>query len=249
MSEKYFRGKITFINNEKQKATIEYVTGNKIKTIQAIIDDKQQEKYVQQKLIKKPHRFLVGDNVKFIIKKSSANVFFADHILFEFNNAIEVLINKALLSNKFLGYIKIVDDKYFIKEIDSYLFFPLHISKFEIAPTVTEIERPVSFKMGNIDKPEKLIAELYNHSYTPGFLIAIKQSKKQEAIDAVVTKITPYGVFVILSESKIECKLTIDNAITEKLKEAEIKTDTALRVMIKHLTTEKIVIELVEVCN
>ena len=71
MSEKYFRGKITFINNEKQKATIEYVTGNKIKTIQAIIDDKQQEKYVQQKLIKKPHRFLVGDNVKFIIKKSS----------------------------------------------------------------------------------------------------------------------------------------------------------------------------------
>jgi hypothetical protein len=58
MSEKFFRGKITFINNDKHKATIEYVIQNKIKSIQAIIDDKQQEKYVQLKLIKKPHRFL-----------------------------------------------------------------------------------------------------------------------------------------------------------------------------------------------
>jgi hypothetical protein len=95
MSEKYYRGKITYINNDKQIATIEYITGNKSKNIQAIIDDKQQEKYVQLKLIKKPHRFLVGDNVKFIIKRSSAGVFFADHVLYEFNNALEVLINKA----------------------------------------------------------------------------------------------------------------------------------------------------------
>ena len=136
MSEKYFRGKITFINNDRKKATIEYVTNNKVKSIQAVIDDKQQEKYVQLKLIKKAHRFLVGDNVKFIIKKSAANVFFADHILYEYNNALEVLVEKASLTNKFLGYIKMVDDKYFIKEIDSYLFFPLHLSKFEIAAEV-----------------------------------------------------------------------------------------------------------------
>ena len=29
MSEKYFRGKITFINNDSQKATIEYTSNNK----------------------------------------------------------------------------------------------------------------------------------------------------------------------------------------------------------------------------
>ena len=245
MSEKYFRGKITFINNDRKKATIEYVTNNKVKSIQAVIDDKQQEKYVQLKLIKKAHRFLVGDNVKFIIKKSAANVFFADHILYEYNNALEVLVEKAALTNKFLGYIKIVDDKYFIKEIDSYLFFPLHLSKFEIAPEVAETEKLVSFKMMNTDKPDKISAELYNHNYTKGFLTAIKQSKKEEAIRAVVSKITPFGIFVLLAESNIECKIAITETLLEKIQSEEIKIGSELQVKIKHLTADRIVIELV----
>jgi hypothetical protein len=245
MSEKYYRGKITYINNEKQIATIEYITGNKSKNIQAIIDDKQQEKYVQLKLIKKPHRFLVGDNVKFIIKKSSAGVFFADHVLYEFNNALEVLINKAQLTNKFLGYIKQVDDQYFIKEIESYLFFPLRVYKYEIPPTETETDRAVTFKLTNLEKSDKLSAELFNHQYTPGFLIAIKQSKKEEPIEAVVSKITPFGLFVILAESEIECKIVIDEGIDQKLKSAEIILGASLIVKIKHLTPDRLVVELV----
>ena len=243
MSEKYFRGKITHINNDKQRATIEYVNQNKLKTIQAVIDDKQQEKYVQLKLIKKPHRFLVGDNVKFIIKKSSSNIFFADHVLYEFNNSLQVLIEKAKVANKFLGYIKIVDNKYFIKEIDSYLFFPLQVSKFEIAPTVEETERTVSFKFINLEKPDKITAELYNHNYVPGFKIAVKQHKAEETINAVVNKITPYGVFVILTESKLEAKLAIDDNITAKINNGEIVLEKSIQVKIKHLTGDRIVIE------
>ena len=246
MSDKYFRGKITFINNDKKKATIEYVTNNKIKTIQAVIDDKQQEKYVQLKLIKKPHRFLVGDNVKFIIKKSSANVFFADHIQYEFNNALEVLINKALTSNKFLGYIKNVDEIYFIKEIDSYLFFPLYISKYEMPPEVSEMEKPISFKLKNIEKPDKLEAELYNHNYTKGFLTAIKQSKKAEPIEAVVSKITPFGIFVTLAESNIECKIPYNDHLKAQVEKEVIIIGTKMLVKITHLTPDRIVVVLVE---
>jgi len=242
MSEKYFRGKITFINNDKQKATIEYVTNNKIKTIQAVIDDKQQDKYVQLKLIKKAHRFLVGDNVKFIIKKSSNNVFFADHVLYEFNNALEVLVNKAQISNKFLGYVKVVDEKYYIKEIDSYLFFPLTVSKFEIAPTEEELSKPVSFKFVDLEKPEKLEAALYNHEYLPGFLLAIKQHKKEEIIEATVTKISPYGVFVILSLAQLGAKLTMNTVIEAKIADAEIKEGATILVKITHLTSDRIVI-------
>jgi len=242
MSEKYFRGKITFINNDKKKATIEYVINNKTKTIQAVIDDKQQEKYTQLKLIKKPHRFLVGDNVKFIIKKSSQHVFFADHVLYEFNNALEVLLNKAHTENKFLGYIKIIDADYFIKEIDSYLFFPLRISKYEIAPTVDEVQKLVSFKMINIEKPDKIIAELYNHHYTPGFLLAVKQFKKEEIIQAVVKKIAPFAVFVELTDSGLESKISMDEIINEKIKNEEIKLDTILQVKIIHLTNDRIVV-------
>ena len=245
MSEKYFRGKITFINNDKQTATIEYVSQNKIKTIQAVINDKQQQKYVEMKLIKKPHRFLVGDNVKFVIKKSSANVFFADHILYEFNNSLEVLIEKARVANKFLGYIKIVEEKYFIKEIDSYLFFPLQFSKFEIKPEITATEKPISFKLLNIDKTDKIAAELYNHNYVPGFKTAVKQFKNEEIVSALVNKITPYGVFVVLSESMLEAKLQIDDMISNKIKNQEIDVQQSIQVKIKHITGDRIVIEMI----
>lgn len=243
MTEKYFRGKITFINNDKQTATIEYVTQNKIKTIQAVINDKQQQKYVEMKLIKKPHRFLVGDNVKFVIKKSSTNVFFADHVLYEFNNSLEVLIEKARVVNKFLGYIKIVEEKYFIKEIDSYLFFPLQLSRFEIKPEITATEKPVSFKLLNVEKPDKITAELYNHNYLPGYKKTIQQFKNEEVIDAIVKRITPYGVFVILTESQLEAKLAVNENISNKIKNQDIALEKNIRVKIKHLTGDRIVID------
>jgi ribosomal protein S1 len=245
MSEKYFRGKITFINNDSQKATIEYISNNKIKSIQAIVDDIHQERMVAQRLIKKPHRFLIGDNVKFVIKKSSANVFFADQVIFEFNNAIDLLIDKSRIANKFLGYIKVVEDNYFIKEIESYLFFPLQLSKFEIPPVANESDKAVAFKLLNIEKPEKLKAELYNHNYIPGFKVAVKQHKSEEAVDAVVTKITPYGVFVVLTESKLEAKLPVDEMLSEKINKGEIGLDKSIAVKIKHLTSERIVIEMI----
>jgi len=243
MSEKYFRGKVTYINNDKQTATIEYVTQNKIKTIQAVINEKQQQKYVEMKLIKNPHRFLVGDNVKFVIKKSSTNVFFADYVLYEFNNSLEVLIEKARVSNKFLGYIKIVDEKYFIKEIESYLFFPLHLTRFEIKPEITATEKPVSFKMLNIEKPDKITAELYNHNYLPGYKKAIQKFKNEEVLDATVIRITPYGVFVVLRECMLEAKLAVNEIISQKIITQEIALDKTIKVKIKHLTGDRIVID------
>jgi len=245
LSEKYFRGKITFINNDKKKATIEYLSQNKLKNIQAVIDEKQQEKYVAMNLIKKPHRFLVGDHVKFVIKKSSTNVFFADHVIFEFNNAVEVLINKARITNKFTGYIKLVDDDYFIKEIDSYLFFPLKLSRFEIKPELTASEKPIAFKFLNLEKPEKIMAELYNHNYVQGFKLAVKQFKNEETIEAVVTRISPYGIFVVLKESELEAKISINDLVSQKLNNEEISAGQTIRVKINHISSDRIVIEMV----
>jgi ribosomal protein S1 len=246
MSEKYFRGKIISINNDKKKVTIEYISNNKNKTIQAIIDDKQQEKYIQLKLIKKTHRFLVGDHVKFVIKKSSQNVFFADHVLYEYNNSLEVLIQKATIENKFLGYVKKVDEDYFIKEIDSYLFFPLRISKFEFPPVVSESPKAISFKMINIEKPEKIMAELYNHHYTEGFLVAVKQHKSQQIIEAIIKKITPYGIFVSLSESGLESKIAINEKINKKIEDTNLGVDSIIKVKITHITSDRIVTDWVE---
>lgn len=246
MSEKYFRGKIISINNDKKKATIEYVSNNKNKTIQAVIDDKQQEKYIQLKLIKKIHRFLVGDHVKFVIKKSSQNVFFADHVLYEYNNSLEVLIQKAIVENKFLGYVKKIGDDFFVKEIDSYLFFPLRISKYENPPVVSESPKAISFKMINIEKPEKIMAELYNHNYTKGFLEAVKQHKSQHVIEANIKKVTPYGIFIVLSESGLDSKIPVNEKIVEKLNGLNLNVGSTIKVKINHITSDRIVVELVD---
>lgn len=243
MSEKIFRGKVIIVHNKTQKVTIEYVSGNKTKTIAAIVDDIHQERWIEKKLIKKAHRFLSGDHVRFAIHKSGAGVYYADQVVFEYNHAMEVLVNKAKVENRFAGYVKLADEQYFIKEIDSYLFIPLVLSRFEIPPVPSETGKPVVFKLLHIDKPDRIIAELYNHNYVPGYKVAIKQFKNEETINATVKKITPFGVFVILAESQLESKLPIDDNLSEKINKGEIDLEKSIEVKIKHLSGDRIVIE------
>ncbi len=248
MNEKQIPGKITFIHHEKNRAVIEYDDNGKKKTIQADIDDSAQAKLVAQKVIKKPHRFLVGDNVNFNIKKTGSNgrIIYADNIIYQYNTALEILINKAAIENKFLGYIKITDHEYFIKEIDTYLFFPLKVSAYETPPSEKEIEHPVTFKLENLSKPDKITAVLYNHNYIAEFQEAVQHFKKKTPVNALISKITPFGIYLQLINGKIEAKLSIDEELSKKIEEKILQVGATVSVLIKHLTPERIVVEKTE---
>ncbi len=248
MSDKSIPGKITFIHHEKDRAVIEYIDNGKKKTIQADISTKEQQRLKEQKIIKKIHRFLMGDNVTFVIKKTGANGSqqYASGLQYQYNTSLEILINKANTENKFLGYIKITDDNYFIKEIDSYLFFPLTVSPYEIAPTEKETADPVFFKFENIEKPDKITASLYNHNYIPEFLAAIQHFKKQTVVEATVYKITPFGIHLNLVGGKLQAKLDIDESLSKQVAEKSIQVNSVIPVMIKHLSPSKIVVEIAE---
>ena len=245
MSDKSIQGKITFIHHEKGRAVIEYTDNGRKKTIQADISIKEQQKLKEQKIIKKTHRFLMGDQVTFAIKKTGANGSqqFATKLQYQYNTALEILINKAATENKFLGYIKNTDGQYFIKEIDSYLFFPLTVSVYEIMPTENEAADPVFFKFENIDKPDKITASLFNHNYIPEFLTAVQQFKKQVVIDAVVNKITPFGIHLNLVANKVQAKLDMDESLSKQIADKTIVVNTVIPVRIKHLSPSKIVVE------
>jgi len=243
LSEKYFRGKIVSINNDKKRATIDYVNENKIRSIVASIDQSQQNKKIDKKSTSKSHRFLIGDQVKFVIKKSSSNQFFADNLVYEFNNGLDVLINKAKTENRFLGYVKKVEEDYFIKEIDSYFFFPMHISKFEIAPEINENDKPVYFKLTHLENPEKISAALYNHQYIPGFSTAMKQYKKEDPIGAIVERISPHGIFVELVDSKMKAKINRVDSLEPLIENETIKVHAEIQVVIRHMNADRIVIE------
>ena len=108
-------GKISFINHDKDYATIDYTVNGKKKTINGNISEKEQLKLKAEKIIKRIHQFHVGDEVSFIINLSArGDKMVADCIEFKFNNALDNLINKSAVENRFVGYLKKVGDDYFV---------------------------------------------------------------------------------------------------------------------------------------
>ncbi|MFN0082730.1 MAG: hypothetical protein ACKVOM_09460 [Ferruginibacter sp.] len=207
-------GKIAFINHGKQYAMIEYEEGNKKKTVRASIDEKVQKEMKEKKLIRKTHHFMVGDIVSFQVKLSDrGDRMMAMGMEFLFNNSLDVLINKSLLSNKFIGYLKMVDDKYFVKEIDSYLFFPVPFSPWQIVPAELDLNEQVTFSLENIEKKEKIFASLFNNRYIPEFEQAVKLFKDKAVIAAEVYKVAPHSIYLNVIGNKIQSKIDFEDGV------------------------------------
>jgi len=241
MNEKTIMGKITFINHDKEYATIEYELNGKKKTISGNISEKEQLKLKAEKIIKKVHQFHVGDEVSFIITLSArGDKMIADCLQFHFNNALDNLINKSQIENRLVGYLKKVDDDYFVKETSSYIFFPLILSPWEKKPREDNLNEPVFFKLENTDKPDKVTAALFKSEYIPEYLYAMQCFKKKTVLDAVVYKITPHGIFVNVVDKKIQAKIAVN-----KTTPLTVQINDVLKVVVSYLGTSKIIVEMV----
>ena len=227
-------GKISFINHEKKYAMIEYEEGNKNKTVRAVIDEKIQKELKEKKLIKKTHHFMVGDVVSFVVKLSDrGDRMMATGVEFLYNNALDVLINKSMLNNKFIGYLKLVDDKYFVKEIDSYLFFPVPFSPWQIVPKELELNEQVNFALENTERKEKIFASLFNNDYIPEFEQAVKLFKTKTMINAEVFKISAHGIYLNIVTNKIQSKIDFEEGF---------KVGDKIDVIISYLGKNKIAV-------
>ncbi len=214
MSTTLLTGHVTFVNHEKKYIIIEYEENGKKKVVHGSVDDKQQQKWIDKKLIKKKHLFHIGDTVSFTSGLSDrGDRMTASSIQYLYNTALDVLINKAATENNFIGYLKVIDDNYFVKEIDSYLFFPVPMSPWQIKPTDTELNEAVTFALENLDKKEKITAKLYNNKYIPAFYTAVKLNKTNTPVDATVYKVTPHGIYLNLIDDKIQVKLPFKEGV------------------------------------
>lgn len=226
MSNTLHTGNVSFVNHEKKYIIIEYEINGKKKVVNANVDTK---------LLKKKHNFSIGDTVSFTVSLSGrGDRMEAKDLQFLYNTALDVLINKAKTENNFIGYLKIVEDSYFVKEIDSYLFFPVPLSPWQIKPTEAELNEAVTFALENTDKKEKITAKLYNNKYIPEFYTAVKLNKAGTPAEATVYKVTPHGIYLNLIEDKIQVKL--------KFKEG-VKTGDNIAVKIVYLSPFKIIVE------
>lgn len=237
MNEVIQKGTISFINHEKQYAMIDYLQNGKKKTINCKIDRKEQSK--QEKYSKKSHHFRIGDEVNFQIKLADrGEKMIAYNVKFLYNTAIEQLINKAAIENRFSGYLKIIDNSFFVKEWDSYLFFPLLVSKWEKPPAEKAFNEAISFRLINLDKPNNIAAELFSHDYIPEYHSALQQMKNKTPVEAIVYKVSPYAAFLNLFNNKIQAKIQLNEDGKESVKEGDKK-----KVIITYLTSTRIVVE------
>ena len=227
-------GKISFINHDKKYAMIDYEEAHKKKTVRADIDDKKQKELKEKKLIKKTHHFMVGDVVSFQVKLSDrGDRMIATSVEFLYNNTLDVLINKSLLTNKFIGYLKMVDDKYFVKEIDSYLFFPVPFSPWQIIPEELDLNEQVFFSLENIERKEKIFASLFNNKYILEFEQAVKLFKTKTALTAEVFKVSPHSIYVNVIGNKIQAKIDF---------EKDLHVVDKIEVLISYLGKNKIAV-------
>ena len=231
MDDKILKGRISFVNYDKFFATIDYLSNNKERAVNFKTNAEDSNK--------KAHHYRMGDVVNFELKLSDrGDKLTAFNVKFIHNTGIDLLVQKAAIENRFSGYLKKVEDDYFVKEWDSYIFFPLQVSPWETPPVSTAENEPITFKFLNLEKPNAIIAELFSHSYIPEYRMAFQHFDNQIGADAIITKVSPYAVYLGLFNDKIQAKLPLGKGESTELKEGD-----ALKVKIKHLTNTRIVVE------
>jgi ribosomal protein L21E len=239
MGKSEILGKVAFINHEKKYAMIEYEVNGKKKTVRGSIDIKLQKDLKEKKLIKKAHHFMIGDMVSFNLKLADkSDKMLAVNIEYLYNNALDMIINKATTDNNLKGYLKVADDKFFVKEMESYVFFPVHISPWQVLPSVDELNEPVQFSLDHPEKKDKAIAILNKVKYIPEYNTAIKLFKDKTIIDAEVYKVTAHGIYLNIVKDKVQAKLAPDQKALQEFKPGDI-----IPVRINFLSHKKIAVE------
>lgn len=227
-------GKISFINHKKNYAVIDYEAGGKLRNIKANLALSSNTSH--------NHQYRIGDTVQFTIQHpKGAKIALASELKFLYNNAFDNLFNKAKTENRFVGYIKKIDDDFFIKEAESYQFVPLPVSPWQVMPAEKDWDRPVQFYLENPGKKEKATAAFFDNEFIPAFKKAVKHYKGKSPVEAKIDKLTPYGVYVNLFGNDIVAKINPEEVIAAGY--ADVKPGDTIQVMITFLNPRKIIVE------
>lgn len=237
MEEKLHRGTVSFVHHQKHYATIEYKEGEKKRSINFQTGIKEAGRSAIH-IKDKKHIFRSGDTVSFEVKLTPrGDRLNAFNVKFLYNNELDKLLQKARTDNRFKGFLKMADESYFVKELHSYLFFPLLLSQWEIKPPEHAFNEAYEFRLVNADK-QNIAAELIHPSFIPAYRTAMKYYRDKTVITATVTKVSPYAVYLDVIGKDIQAKLPVTDPGN-----TEYKPGSRVNVIITYLGSNKIAVE------
>lgn len=244
MTDKPIRGQVSFVNHEKEYILIEYDQSSKKKAVRGSISETLRKEGKAQNRIRKIHRYQIGDIVEFKLALSGrGDRMMAENIQYRFNPALDMLLNKAKKENLFSGYLKMVEDKYFVKETETYIFFPVPFSPWQIMPAERELNEPVKFSLEDFDNKEKTTASLLTKKFIPEYHSALKACKTKNPVKAAVVKISPHALHIQLFGGKIHAKIPLSENDLNNNGGQEWKTGDSMDVLITYLGAARIVVE------
>lgn len=240
MDETVLRGTISFVNHDKQYATIDYEHNGKKKSVNCKTDPNELPGKDGKKVAKKSHKFRIGDEVNFQVKRSDkGDKMIAYNVRFLYNQELEKLISRAALENRFSGYLKVVDDELFVKEWESYIFFPLKLSNWENPPAESAFNEAISFKLLNLDKPNAIAAELFSHDFIPEYRKAMELFNAKKPVETTVTRISPFAIYLdLFGNNKVQAKIQLPGQGL-----GDLKPGDKIKVIITYLSSSRIVVE------
>jgi hypothetical protein len=237
-----FSGSVSFVHHAKQYITITYEVNAKEKSINGIVHENEQALQLKAGKITSIHHFRMGDQVTFETKQVNGKMV-ATNIRFLYNNALNSLIDKAAIDNRFTGYLKNTDAGYFIKDAGSYILFPLELSPWELEPDATLADEPIVYRINNSNNLEKVTASLAINRFMPEYQKAMKWYKEKAVIEAPIFKTSPYAIYVKISGEKVEAKITLNKTAADIEKLRAYKVGDTIKIRISFLGPQKIVVE------
>jgi hypothetical protein len=223
-------GTIQFIQHDKQYVTIEFESGGKTRTINGSIAGYD-------------HVFRMGDVVGFAIgptPRGDRNTAIRIHFLY--NNQLQTILQKAAVTNRFVGYLKIVDEKYFIKDAESYIIFPLLLSPWEVPPSIKKANEEIVFSLTNLDKPEKVKAITYKPIFNAAYKKAMTLFNQKETTPATVIAVGQFNSTVEILNGTLTAK--VPNQPKKGNSELPaLEVGKTIDVLISFLGPQKIVLE------
>ena len=194
------------------------------------------------------HKFSSGDEVEFKLKASlkDGKEFIAYDVKFIKNIRRQKLVDESTSRGILYGYLKKIDQKYFVKHDNTYVLVKVYISDWEIdlEKVYSErIDKLVNFRMLHSHRLDKLSAILTDRKYCKQYTELLDLITLDNTTFAFITGKNTFGLFATLFNGSLQAFIPLSKQmpLEEIEKIQQIGIGDYVDVKIKFLNTNKTV--------